>query len=377
MKNMTSRSPSGFVYLVAVIFTLLLNGCSESKPWSFGYVGGLSGKVSDLGGPARNGMLLAVEQANAEGGIHGRLIETDKRDDKQDPAVSKQAVQELLNKNVDVIIGPVTSAMAVEVAPLANQAKTLMMGLTVTTNDLSGQDDYFFRSLSPTATHAGNTANALYDQYKFRRFAGVYDTRNKAYSLSWIADFEKRFIENGGSMAGRYSFSSGARDQLVALADKLLQNNPDLIVFVTNAVDAALLAKLVRDKNPNIQLATSEWAGTERLIELGGRHVEGAFVPQYLDRESSELTYQTFRSQFVTRFNHEPGFPGMVAYNATRVVIEALRAAPNADKLKETILQRKVFPGVQGNVVFDDFGDALSRTYLTQVTNGNFKVVAR
>ncbi len=365
------------IRLISATLVALLAACSEPAPWQFGFVGGLSGRVSDLGGPARNGMLLAVEEANSIGGINGRTIQTQIKDDKQDASLSVIAVEELLAANVDAIIGPVTSSMAIQVAPLANAAKTVMMGVTVTTNELSGLDDYFLRSLSPTAKHAGVTAKVLYQDVGIRSVAGVYDLRNESYSKGWINDFTTQFEAQGGTTTKLMSFSSQNPEELLAIADELLESQPEMVVFVTNAVDAALLAKLVREKNASIKIATSEWAGTERLIELGGTHVEGAYVPQYLDRESRDLDYQKFRSAYMNRFNQEPGFPGLVGYNATNVIITALRENPDPKQLKHTILRHKAYPSVQGDLTFDEFGDVTSNTYVTQIQNGTFRVLNR
>ena len=361
-----------------IVFSLLqLAGCGQKDPVTLGFVGGLSGRVSDLGGPARNGMLLAVEQANKNGGVNGQAIKTLIRDDQQNPDTAKKVVKELLDSNVDVIIGPVTSSMAVKVAPMANASETLMMGVTVTTNDLSGKDDYFIRVLAATAVHAGEVAEFLYKECDIRRFSAIYDLKNKAYSYSWITDFQKRMESLGGESLDILAFTSGKQEELVPLADQLLQSKPDIVIFVTNAVDAALLAKLVRTKSPDVLLGTSEWAGTERLIELGGRFIEGAYVPQYLDRESQDPDYKKFRQAFIKRFNHEPGFPGLTAYNATNVIIDRLKNKPDSQSLKDSILEKQVFDAIQGKVRFDKNGDAISKTYVTQIRNNQFIVQSK
>ena len=359
-------------FFVIVTGLLQLSGCGQEEPVTLGFVGGLTGRVSDLGGPARNGMLLAVEEANQKGGINGQAIQTLIRDDRQDPETAKKMVAELLAENVDAIVGPVTSSMAVQVAPMAEQAQTLMMGVTVTTNDLSKQDDHFFRVLAATAVHAGEVAEFLFKERNVKKFSAIYDLNNKSYSYSWVTDFERRITELGGASVNILSFSSGDQKALVPLAEQLVSGDPDIVIFVTNSVDAALLAKLVRSQSDEVMLGTSEWAGTERLIELGGRFIEGAFVPQYLDRESKDPDYQRFRQDFINRFNHEPGFPGLTAYNATNVIIDRLKNKPSDQSLKDAILAQRIFPGIQGKVQFDEFGDAKSKTFVTQVRNNQF-----
>lgn len=375
---MDRRIATHLRYIVfALISTIVLSACSKEEPVTLGFVGGLSGRVSDLGGPARNGMLLAIEEINARGGIRGQDVQSIIKDDKQDADTAIKVTQELLSQNVDAIIGPVTSSMAVKVAPLASRAETMMMGVTVTTNALSGKDDYFLRCLAPTAVHAGEVAEFLFRNMNINSFSAIYDLKNESYTLSWINDFKQRFTELGGKSQSILSFSSGKQDVLLPIVDEIVKDQSDAIIFVTNAVDAALLAKLIRNKDEEVILATSEWAGTERLIELGGRYVEGAIVPQYLDRESTEPDYVEFRDAYRQRFSQEPGFPGLIAYNATRVVLAKLETRPDGVSLKEAILNQKNFPGIQGDIKFDKFGDVISKTYITRIEDGRFKVQAR
>lgn len=365
------------VLICVLASSFTLTSCSNQDEVTIGFIGGLSGRVSDLGGPARNGMLLAIEEANQAGGINGKPIKTIIKDDKQSKSRAVKAVKALIDKKVDAIIGPVTSAMAVEVAPLATQAKTLMMAVTVTTNELTGQDDYFLRGLAPTAAHAGEMAEYLYGKKGVKNFSAIYDLTNRAYSESWVSDFKARFEELGGQSKNILSFSSGIQEELVPMAKQLLENDPDIILFVTNAVDAAILAKLVRLQDPSALIGTSEWAGTERLIELAGKYIEGAIVPQYIDRESTEESYRIFHKNYLDRFKQEPGFSGVIAYNVTRVVLDRIKNKEKGKDLKEAILDQGSFAGVQGGVKFDKYGDANSKTYITEVTNGQFVVTSK
>lgn len=365
------------VVMFGLASSVILTSCSSEEEVKLGFVGGLSGRVSDLGGPARNGMLLAVEEANAAGGIRGKPIKTIIKDDRQSKPQAVKAVNALIGNKVDAIIGPVTSSIAVEVAPIATQAKTLMMAVTVTTNELTGLDDYLLRGLAPTAVHAGEIADFLYGQRGVKSFSAIYDLKNKSYTEGWINDFKTRFEELGGQSKSILNFSSGNQEVLVPMAKQLLEDDPGIVLFVTNAVDAAILAKLVRMQKPKVLVGTSEWAGTERLIELGGKFIEGAIVPQYIDRESTEENYRTFHANFVNRFKQEPGFPGLISYNVTRVVIDRIKNKANGTDLKEAILEQGTFPGVQGKVQFDEYGDAASKTYITEVIDGRFVVQSK
>ena len=59
--------------------------------------------------------------------------------------VAAQVVRKLIDLKVDAIIGPTTSSMAMAALPLINAAGVVMIAPTVSTRQLSGIDDYFFR----------------------------------------------------------------------------------------------------------------------------------------------------------------------------------------------------------------------------------------
>lgn len=76
--------------LVFCVCLGLLTGCRAKKPILIGFAGELTGKRGELGVEARDGAQLAVEEINANGGIHGRHITLLVRDDQGDPERARQ-----------------------------------------------------------------------------------------------------------------------------------------------------------------------------------------------------------------------------------------------------------------------------------------------
>ena len=173
-------------------------------------------------------------------------------------------------------------------------------------------------------------------------------------------------------LVARIGFSSEQKTLFADLARQLIETHADGILILANSVDAAMLIQHVRRLNPSIPIATSEWAATERLIELGGRSVEGITTAQFLDRQSSQPSYLKFRNGFFERFGREPGFAGLTAFDAVNVILEGIEHQHLGQTLKQALLAQKKFSGAQSPVVFDDFGDTLRETYLTTVANGSF-----
>jgi len=366
-------SPSCWFRILTLLAGLLgLFACSPPPPIPLGFVGGLSGRVADLGVEGRNGATLAVELRNKAGGVKGRRIELLAEDDQQNPAMARQAVGKLIDLKVEAIIGPMTSAMAMVAVPLVNQAQLVMVSPTVTTNALSGLDDYFFRVLPATSRYAKKDADYHFDRLGLRRVAAVVDLSNRAYTESWLADYRAAFAAGGGQVVDSIDFSSSGEVLFADLARRLLVSQPDGILILANAVDTAMLCQHLRKLDASILITTSEWAATEQLIEVGGGSVEGIVIAQFLDRQSTQPAFLKFRQNYLDRFGKPPGFAGLTAFDATNVVLDAIEYQVAGQSLKQSLLARKVFPGTQSPVAFDAFGDSSHETFLTTVKDGLF-----
>ncbi|EXI66076.1 MAG: Leu/Ile/Val-binding protein precursor [Candidatus Accumulibacter adjunctus] len=357
--------------LLVAACVLATSSCAPPEPVRIGFLGGLSGRVADLGIGGRNGAILAVEQRNQRGGINGRPIELIAEDDQQDPEVAKQAVARLIARPVEVIIGPMTSAMAIAVVPQINATTIPLIAPTVTTNALTGIDDQFFRVVAPTARHVFKSADLHYRRLGMRRVVLVCDLRNKAYTASWAGDFRRAFVALGGTVSDEIGFADD--DALSVLATRALASRPDGVVIIANSVDTGLLVQQIRLRNRQVRLATAEWAATERLIELGGQAVEGLVVAQYVDRQNRNPAYLAFRKAYRERFAHEPGFAGLTAFDATNVALDALASRQKHQTLKQALLAHGEFVGAQSPIRFDANGDTERDTFLSRIHDGEFQ----
>lgn len=364
-----------FYSLALLASVLFLQACSPAEPIRLGFLGGLSGRFADLGVDGRDGAQLAVDLRNKAGGVKGRNVTLIPRDDQQDAEVAKQAIDQLISLKVNAVIGPMTSSMATVVLPQINAAQMLMLSPTATASTLSGLDDYFFRVLAATSHFASKSADHHFLNLGLRRVVAVSDQRNAAYTVSWLNDYQRAFEAHGGSVVKNIPFASGESNLFADLARQLVEADADGILILANSVDAAMLIQHVRRLNATLPIATSEWAATERLIELGGRAVEGISIAQFIDRQSTQPNYVKFRQVYLERFGREPGFAALTAFDAVNVALETLEHQGAGQTLKQALLAHKSFSGAQSPIVFDAFGDTLHETYITTVTNGSFVTI--
>ncbi|HEY4745858.1 MAG TPA: ABC transporter substrate-binding protein [Desulfuromonadaceae bacterium] len=359
--------------VVAGVCALLpLTGCQKKEPVRIGFVGGLTGRVADLGVAGRNGAMLAVEEANAAGGIGGRQVELVVRDDQQNPEALKRSIADFVSNSFEVVIGPMTSSMAVVAVPLVNGSKTLLISPTVTTTELSGMDDNFLRVISTTKEYSEKNAVYQFDKVGHRRVAVIYDLDNRSYSEDWFKGFRTAFEGRGGSIAATMTYRSAGEPVFTDLAAEMLKSRPDLVLIIANAVDAAMICQQLRKLNKGVGVAVTEWGSTERFIELAGPAADGVVAAQFLNRSDSSPRYARFHESYLKRFGQEPGFAGVAGYDATIVALEAFAKRSHGQSLKEYIIATSTFQGVQQPIVLDRFGDADRKSYLTLIRNGRF-----
>jgi branched-chain amino acid transport system substrate-binding protein len=362
---------------VAAGLMVFLTGCDRQiEPVKVGFVASLTGRTSDVGLAARNGALLAIKQVNSAGGVQGHPVELAVLDIGNDPDKARGAVKELTSQGVSVAIGPVLSSMAVVLAPLADDAGLLMVSPTASTNMLGGKDDLFLRIYPQTSETSTKLASYVYRK-QHRRVAIIADLSNRAFTDDWRDDFKQRFENHGGEIVSRISYTSGANYSFLDLAAKAVEENPDGLLILSSAIDAAMIAQQVIKMNKNLPIYVSEWSFTPALLAHGGRTVEGVSLFHTYNEQSQIPRFLKFVKDFKQNFGSAPSFPAIHAYDATSMVLAGLqRGARSGVELKQELLQIGEYESLQTSFTLNEFGDVKRELYLTEVRDGRFVVVA-
>jgi len=359
------------IFLILAL-SVLLAGCGEKSPILIGFIGGLSGHAADLGTSGLNGVRLALEAQNRKGGIDGHPLQLIAEDDRQDPAAARAAFEKLSAAGVRAIIGPMTSAMAMAVIPLADEKHLLLVSPTVTAHALAGRDDYLVRMVADSSVYAEASARFHAEERHIKKFAILYDSDNQAYADSWSEDFRAALERRGGQVLLRIPFRAAFTAEFDNMARAATGSGAEAILILGSSVDAALMCQQIRQIDGKIPLVTSEWGATERLISLGGNAVEGVYTAQFVDRESELPAYRDFRKLYGERYQQEPGFSGVAGYDAASLLITALRQHRGEESLRAAILRIADFDGLQSKIHIDQYGDSARPTYITVIRNGKY-----
>ncbi len=364
------------MFILLMFACMSMSGCDSNTPVKIGFIAGMSGRVADLGIAGLDAVQMCIEKTNKEGGINGHRIQLVIKDDRHDPDVARQAAEELIQEGVAVIIGPMTSQMGMAVTPIISKHRMLCVSPTVSTQKLFGIDDYFFRVVPSVRTNALVSADYHIKSGDITRAAVIYDVGNQSYTESWLENFKARFTQGGGKIISIIPYNTKENKPFEEIAPKALRLDVNGILIIANSMDSALLCQQIRKTNKTMNITLADWGATEQLLEFGGKAVEGVTVVQTFDRENPSPAYQTFRKAYIKQLGREPGFPGVNGYDAANVVTTALKRQQEGEDLKKTVLFIRRFEGLQGPLVFDDYGDMTgSNSSMSIVKNRTFMLL--
>ena len=157
-----------------------------------------------------------------------------------------------------------------DIKPKADRGAMLLISPTVTSSAFDGQDDRLFRVIASTREYARKSAWFHAERQGLRRLAVVLDDNNLAFTQRWLDDFEAEFVRLGGRIISRVSYDLQAIPSFNQIVAGALAGQPDGLLILANAADAALLVQQARKLAPTVPLLSSEWSATDAFLALAG-----------------------------------------------------------------------------------------------------------
>ena len=120
--------PAGFVLTVAM---MALGPAEAADPIKIGHIAALSGASAQSGEAITRGLIIAIDEINAKGGLlGGRKLELVQRDDESVPPKGITAARELIfREKVAAVFGGIDTPVAMAMVPVFNKEKVIHMGV--------------------------------------------------------------------------------------------------------------------------------------------------------------------------------------------------------------------------------------------------------
>ena len=353
-----------WMFLTTAILSLVLFGCPPKTGETtatgtggtegeivVGEYGSLTGGQATFGQSTHNGIMLAVDEINGGGGVDGRKIRIITEDDQSKSEEAANAVTKLISQNnVIAVLGEVASSASLAAAPICQSNKVPMITPSSTNERVTQVGDYIFRMCFIDPYQGEAMANYLSGQLGMKRAAVLIDVKSD-YSTGLAANFERVFIANGGQIVGKQSYAQGDSDFRSQLTT-LKSSNPEVIFVPGYYNDIGQIAIQARDLGMKQPLAGGDGWESPKLIEIGGKALEGCFYSNHYHIDDPTPAVREFVQKYKERFGAAPDSLAALGYDATRVLAEAIKRAGTTDgaKLRDAIAATKDYPGVTGTI---------------------------
>ena len=326
----------------------------------------LSGDLVALGTTVLKAAELAAQQ---QGDIEGFEVEIVSADDTCDASGAEPAAQQLLaNENLVAVIGSICSGVNVTVQPTYEEAHITQVSSGSTAVRVTypeGRDpfDTFLRTVVHDGVQGVKQAEYATEVLQSTTAYVAHDT--DAYGTGLADVFEDEFTKLGGEVVGRQGWEKQQTD-FSALVTSVTTENPDLVYVASFDPEAAAFINQLRDAGFAGDFLAGDGVITEQFLTLSGDNAEGGYLSKPAPfEETPELL------QFQEDYLEYAGFPwddqpyAAETFDAYTAIFNALTEVATVvdgsleidlDALNDAI-HAQDFPGISGNIAFDDHGD--------------------
>ena len=338
----------------------------------------LSGAGAVSGTNFRDGMLLAIDEINAKGGILGRKIETPLLDTQSDASVSRAQVQKVLDNKPYVILGPVFSGSVMVDVLLTQQAEIPEIVGGEAAAITQKNNPYVFRTSFGQQFSMPKIANYLRDGIKAKSVAVLWV--NNDFGKGGRDNFVKEMNTRNIKVVADVSTESGQAD-FSADVVKLKAANADAIFVYTNEEESARFLREAKKQGIRAPLIGETTLLGQKVIELAEGAANGVRGHVGLTVDAPIPEVKEFAERFKKRFNYVCDHNGIKGYTAVYFIkhvtekmgkFDSKSFAETAHGLTITPQQE---PGILMEASWDKNGDIDRESFLGEVVDGNQKIV--
>jgi branched-chain amino acid transport system substrate-binding protein len=339
-----------------------------------GTAGPLSNAEALFGNTWQNGMQLAINEANAAGGINGQKLVLVRQDDQGDPKQGTLLAQKFCDDDgVLAVIANFNSGVTIPSSDVYNRCG--LPQVTNSSNPKVTQAGYanLFRPIANDFMQGGAPATYALKTLGAKKAAIVQD--KQAFGDGVATVFRQTF-EKGGGQVTSYSGVAATDVDFSAVITQIKTENPDVVYYGGTMPGVGLFLKQLRDLGVKGAFFAADPAFLPDLITTAGpANAAGAIISFQAPPYDSSPKLMKFKADYKKAFNEEPGPYSAYGYNEAAVTIAAMKRA-GTNVTRESIvkeLRNTKLDGLMGTVEFDEKGELKTPSlYLYKVEGKNF-----
>lgn len=367
------------------------NGSDDSKEGSssgsdvfmIGGIGPTTGNNAIYGTAVKNGIQLAVDEINADGGINGYQIEYQFEDDQSDSEKSVNAYNTLKDWGMQMLVGTVTSTPCVAVVEETHADNMFQLTPSATTVE-AVQYDNAFRMCFSDPSQGTVSADYIADNSLASKIAVIYDSSD-TYSTGIYQSFAAEAEERGLEIVTAQAFTADSSTDFSVQIQKAKDSGAELVFLPIYYQQASLI--LAQADRAGF---APEWFGVDGMdgiLDVEGFDASLAeglmFLTPFTPDADDEAT-QTFVANYEKEFGDTPIQFAADAYDCMYVIKAAAEKAdvtPDmsvsdmCDAMKSAMTEITI-DGLTGKQIsWDADGEPSKEPTVVVIKNGAYEVL--
>lgn len=342
-----------------------------------GEFGSLTGSEATFGQSTHNGIMLAVKEQNAAGGVKGKKIAVKTYDDQGRTQEAGTAVTRLITQDkVVAVLGEVASSLSIAGGRVAQQYGIPMVSPSSTNPQVTQIGDKIFRVCFIDSFQGYVVAKFAREHLKMQKVAILYD-QGQAYSKGLKDDFKKAFESMGGTITTEQAYTGGDQDFSAQLTS-IRNTSPEGIFVPGYYTDVGNIALQARKLGITVPLLGGDGWDSAKLGEIAGQAIEGSYYSNHYSPDENRPAVQEFVKKYQAEYGQVPDGLAALGYDAAKILFDAMNRAPSlsGDDIARALAATRNFPAVTGVISIDAERNAKKPAVIVQMKGGKPVYVA-
>ncbi len=354
------------------------NGAAEGEAFRIGGIGPLTGGAAVYGIAVKNGAQLAVDEINAAGGINGVQIAFDFEDDEHDPEKAVNAYNTLKDRNIQLLMGTVTSGPCLAVSEETKNDNMFMLTPSGTAVECV-QYDNAFRVCFSDPNQGAKSAEYIGTNKIASKVAVIYDSSD-VYSSGIYAEFAKKAPEYGIEIVAAEAFTSDNKTDFNIQLKKAYNGGAELVFLPIYYQEAALI--LSQANTMGFAPIFFGCDGLDGILSVENFDValaEGVMLLTPLVADENDMT-RAFVAAYEEAYGETPIQFAANAYDAVYIIKAALEqagATPDMDAsqlcdLLKAAMTEITVNGLTGEMTWSADGEVNKEPKAVKIADGAY-----
>lgn len=361
------------VLMVIMMITVMVGcGGGEAETVKIAVVGPQTGDYAEYGKGFKQAVELMAKQWNDKGGVLEKQVEVVAFDDKNDPKEAAIIAEKIASDESYVaVVGHFASGVCMAASPTYQSAGIVEISPSASHPDYTSEGDYIFRNNTVISIEAGVSVEMAVENLDGKNIglAVLNNDWGKATQKA-VNDHISKY--NSATVVSEVVFNDTETD-FNTLVTSMVNDNVDTVIVIGMYRPFAGIANAANSAGADFNFVGFSNAYDQELINLGQANVENVHFPTIFFHQSPNPAVANFVDAYTEAYGSAPSSLTAQAFDSMGIILKAIENAGEVDRalIRDAVASIE-YPGVTGNTMFDEIGDAQKTFNKVKIENGKF-----